>query len=273
MNSCNYKVKVRKLREKTLPTLLLLALILIGGLTRFYQVHVPEVKAASTTLKVDSVYNVTSPGMTFKVNITVTDVTNLQMYIIDLKWNASIIKVSTGDHNGIGIIDPIIVDWVYFNIYEGPFIENARPGQNAIFMANEIDNVAGKIKHLSGGWQTFGPSSSGSGLLATINFTSVQVGETPLNVTYSALKNNQTQIIDHTYVNGLVTSKPPPVYPIWTELWFQEIIAGIMIIAIIAIVAIAIIRRRKKFPKAPPKREEEAEELLSNDLRYQKSRI
>jgi hypothetical protein len=245
---------VKKLRNKPLPILVLLTFIIIASVLNTYKIHVPEAKAATTTLKVVSVYNVTEPGTTFKVNITVTDVTNLLRWLLTLEWNTSAIELTTGDPQGIRQIDFSTGRYVYFNIYEGPFLEGVREDENAVFLANAIDKVNGKIDYLSGGYQNPGsPGASGSGIIATINFTCLEVGETTIEITYSALSNINVEAITHESVNGIVTDKPPPVSPIWTELWFQ---ATMIVIVVIVIAAVAVYVVKKRYAKRPAKTKE-----------------
>lgn len=246
---------MRKLRKTTLPTLLLLTFTIMAGVTNIYQIHVPKAKAASPTVKVTSAYNITEPGMTFNVNITVTDVTKLFFWIIDLKWNASAISLTTGDTEGIRKLDLDLGRYVYYNIYEGPFIENAREDQDAMFLANSVNQSKGEIYHLSGGYTEIGPAPSGSGVIAYINFTCLEVTETNLEIFDSILKDNATRIMDYETVNGIVTYKLPPVPPIWTQLWFQATMIVIVVI-VIAAVAVYVVKKRPAKPAAAAKAEE-----------------
>jgi len=251
---------VKKLRRKVLQTLLLITFIILVSIPTH------KAKAAGAALKVSSIYNFTEVGKTVNVNITAMDVTSLLRWIVNLKWNSSIIKISTGDTKGIRKV--VGVQYVYFNIYEGPFIEDARLDQDAIFLANVINNTGGRISGLSGGYTSFGSTPSGSGTVATINFTYLQAGEATIEVTYSFLMDGEGNEIEHAVVNGTITDKPPPVPPIWSELWFQGTIVGIGVVAVVA----TAFRYRKKIAQHLPKREEEADELVEEDLRFQKSR-
>jgi hypothetical protein len=188
--------------------------------------NAPQIKAASPKLIVTSVYNIKQPGMTFLVNITVTDVEDLFMWAIDLSWDPNIIQISTGDPKGL------YRKGIYYNIYEGPFLKSVRP---TLFLVNDINNTGGTITSLSATYTSQGATASGSGILAIINFTSVNVGTTTIQVTRQALLIDHTgKNIPHEDVSGVVTeAEPPSPPPIWTQLWFQ--LAVIIIVAIIAI--------------------------------------
>lgn len=64
--------------------------------------NVTEIHSSlAPTVILTSVYDVKEPGVTFLVNITVTDVYSLVYWVIDLEWDPNIIKISTGDTNGL----------------------------------------------------------------------------------------------------------------------------------------------------------------------------
>jgi len=231
----------------------------------------PKIQAATPIVKVTSAYNIIEPEMTFLINITITDVTDLYMWSINLTWDPNIIKITTGDPNGLEWPRGSGSRW---NIYEGPFLKKERV---TIFMVKGIDQTRGKIKGLTCSYKSEGATLSGSGLLAMINFTSVNVGTTAIDidgasVTYprqSALLNSEMKEILHEDKDGTVTENDPPIPPIWSELWFQGTIVGIAVVAVVA----TAFRYRKKIAQHLPKHEEEAEELLEEDLRFQKLRI
>lgn len=200
--------------------IIMLALFVTANLA-----SVSQIQAASPKLTVTSVYNIKEPGVTFLVNITVTDVEDLFMWAVDLSWDPNIIKISTGDPHGL------YRGGIYYNIYEGPFLKSVRP---TLFLANAIDNTRGNITSLSASYQSPGTAASGSGVLATINFTSINVGTTTIQMTRQGLLiDHAGKDIPHEDVNGLVTEKePPPPPPVWTELWFQ-LTAGIIVAVIV----------------------------------------
>ncbi len=241
--------------------MILLLALAITSVAYIYQIQMPETKAATPILKIINAYNITQLGTTFNVNITITDVSNLFMWGVDLKWNASAIEVTTGDSQGIRLVWG--GQYVYFNVYEGPFMQEVR---ETSFVCSKIDNTHGEISHLGAGYTSFGSTPSGSGLLATMNFTCLSVGETTIELVDSTLVSPEQQPIDHQRVNGTVTDQLPPVSPIWTQLWFQVTVVVIVVIAVVAVVAVVAkvfyVRHKKKIAEHPPERKEDIEKLL-----------
>ena len=117
-------------------------------------VNVSEIHAASPIVTVTSVYNVKETGVTFLVNITVTDASDLFMWVINLRWDPDMVKISTGDTRGLSD------KGIYYNIYEGPFLKSIR---STVFLANDIDNTEGNITALTAGYLTPGSTGSGNG--------------------------------------------------------------------------------------------------------------
>lgn len=196
--------------------------------------NVLKIQAASPKLTVTSVYNIKQPGVTFLVNITVTDVEDLFMWAVDLSWDPNIIKISTGDPKGL------YRGGIYYNIYEGPFLKSIRP---TLFLVNDINNTKGTITSLSAGYASPGTTASGSGILAIINFTSVNVGTTTIQITREGLLIDHTgKNIPHEDVNGMVTeAEPPPPPPVWTEFWFQLAVIVIVTVIVIGYVWVKVI--------------------------------
>lgn len=217
--------------------LMLLTLIFTINLVNVTEIHA----SPAPTVTVTSVYEVKEPGVAFLVNITVTEVYDLSMWVIDIEWDPNIIKISTGDTNGL------YKRGTHYNIYEGPLLKSMRA---TFFLANDVNNTGGKITALSAGYLSPGSSASGDGMLVTINFTSIDVGTTTIKITGpSAAYPGHSMLIDHTGKemshrdrNGVITENPPPGPPIWTQLWFQAALT-IVIIAAVAAVFVAIRRR------------------------------
>ena len=185
------------------------------------------------TVNVTSVYDVKEPGATFLVNITVKDVSDVLMWVINLTWDPNIIKISTGDTNGLK------KRGIYYNIYEGPFLKSLR---TTMFLVNAVDNTEGSITSLSAGYMSVGSTTSGSGVLAAINFTCISVGTTTIEITGPSTASSwRSMLIDHTGkemshedVNGVFTENPPPVIPVWTQLWFQTTLVTVAVVVVAA---------------------------------------
>jgi len=223
---------------------------------------IPKIQAVGPVVAVTSVYNATQAGTTFLVNITITGVANLLSWAINLTWDPTILKISTGnpDPNAYGAIRS-----GKYNIYEGPFMKSVR---STIFTANKINNTSGKINSLACGYITSGTTPSGDGVLVSINFTYIKVGTATIDIDGpSTTYPRQSMIIDYTGKeivhedrDGVVTDQEPPQPEIWTQLWFQATVTGVIVIAL---VSVAYVRLKARASKRPPEAEEmEEEEFL-----------
>jgi hypothetical protein len=122
-------------------------------------------------------------GKTVQINVTVTNVTNLWQWGISLSWNSTILN--------------------FTSITEGPFLSSIGTTM-AAFPENAYDEYFSK-GILPEASSTFisNKSASGSGILATITFDVLAVGETDLTIE-STLKRPESghPLIDHTSTNG-----------------------------------------------------------------------
>lgn len=223
--------------------------------------NVPKAKAATPVVKFSPEYLVISePGLTSQLNITVTDVTDLLFWVINITWDPSIIEVTIGDSKGLR------KGGTYYNIYEGPFMESFRDAH--FFVEGGIDNTHGKITLLTGGYTGGGSTASGSGVLAIINFTSVNYGTTTIDINgpsyvhpgQSALITRTGADMPHDDWDGKVTVGEREIPPIWTELWFQ----ATTVVVIIVIIVIAAVRT--KVIKMPVRHSTEREKELGIPL-------
>lgn len=145
------------------------------------------------------------PGITCTVNIKVTDVTNLLLWVVDVTWDPSIIRLTTGDDTTPGLEFPS-GSGNYYGIYEGPFL---KPSIGLVVV--DISNTAGNISGLTCGRLATG--KSGSGVLVTFNFTGVGIGTTDLRITgptagHSELRNALAESIAHEDRQGEITVMP-----------------------------------------------------------------
>jgi len=209
-------------------------------------------RPAAPTIVIDHVYDVTEVGQTVNVTIRAIGLPSCSAWVFNLVWDPYILQITTGDNQS-----GLRRGGIYYNIYEGPYLESIRP---TIFLANNIDNGAGKIDHLVSGYQTTDGSASGDGALVTINFTVVHVGTTTIEITGTSpgfpgkgliQSSNPLEEVPHDEIYGLVTENAPP--PIWSGLEFQ-IETVVIEVAILAVVSYVVIRMRR--PKPPLKTEE-----------------
>jgi hypothetical protein len=249
-------VSPRTLRSRKI-LIILIALIVAANLNNFSQVQ-----AASPKVTLTSIYNLTEDdvGKTFLVNITVSDVSDLLMWVFNLSWDPTVLQVSTGDPTGL------LRKGVRYNIYEGPFLKSIR---STVFVANAVNNTGGTISSLAAGYLAPDGTPSGSGVLVSINFTLVKLATTTVEITGPSadfpgngmLINQAGKEIAHDEVDGVITDQPPPPPPpIWTELWFQLalIIASVAIVLIVVTIKIIIPRRERA-------RAREAQEVIEEE--------
>jgi len=234
------------LRKNTIISLVLLIMLTLTLTPKTMLTSIT--KAASTTVEVSKHYDMVETGTTFIVNITVSDVTNLKKWAVDIEWDPTIVRVTEGDPNGT---KPTHGETnKRFNIYEGPFLKQAGSTHFEVSYMNNTRGVVGLYCDLT----TPGSSATGSGVLATINFTLIEKGTTKLDIIgpnyeegTSTLTGANLQPIPHADSDGIVSDKSPPT--ILNELWFQITIAVIIILVIVA--AIYLKKRTPKPSKNP----------------------
>lgn len=240
--------------------LISIVLIAMAAFTITASFNIPEARAALPAVTISKVYDMNQTGSTFVVNITVSDVSELGGWGMNLSWNPAILKINTGDPTGLQKKEGRV--YVNYSIHEGDFMRN---GGSRSFTVNAINNTAGTIKQLASYFTVAGQSVSGSGILATINFTLLNTGTTAINITgpnnatmpyRSVLADRGGGPIDHVDVNGLVTDQPePPPPPIWSETWFQALVVIVVVLVVVPTVVIVRLRSR------PPQSEEELKRL------------
>ena len=237
-----------------------IVLIAMAAFTITASFNIPEARAALPVVTISKVYDMNQTGSTFVVNITVSDVSELGGWGMNLSWNPAILKITTGDPTGLQKKAGRI--YVNYSIHGGDFMRNMA---STSFTANAINNTAGTIRQLACYFTVAGQSVSGSGILATINFTLLNTGTTAINITgpnnatmpyRSVLAGRGGGPIDHVEVNGLVTDQPgPPPTPIWSETWFQALVVTVVVLVVVPTGVIARLRSR------PPQSEEELKRL------------
>jgi hypothetical protein len=184
-----------------------------------------------TTLSVAKVYNThLQTGQTVIVNVTVSDVPSIIACDVNLAFDPSVLKVTTGDPHGYSL------SGTRYDIYEGSFFRSST--SSTMFLINGVNNKKGSISAIYDAIMEAGKSSSGSGVVASINFTCVNATtNTVISITgTSILQDTPTTTLQHQSLNGFVTADAPP--GIWTELWFQATL--IVVIVEIAVVALGI---------------------------------
>jgi len=209
-------------------------------------------KSHPPTVTVESTYNLTEVGKTFLVNITVSDVSNLFLWVLNMSWDPNVITITTGDTHGLK------KSGIYYNIYEGPFMKSLNPTRG--LLVSKINLTTGTISKLSCAFSSAGSYATGTGVIAIINFTMVSKGTTPIDINgpstiylrHPVLQDPSSNEMPIEVVDGVATVGGPP--PIWTQFSFQVTILGVIVIILEIYLLFKLITRR---PTKPPEEEEE----------------
>lgn len=238
------------MKGKLLACMLLMIAIIIPAATW-------QLLPSGPTVSITKLYNLNlQPRQTIKVDIIVSDVSDLAGCRINLAWDPNVLKVTTGE----GWKDPITR--IRYSVYEGPFLKSF--SNSTMFLINDVNNEAGNITAIFNFFTSPGIDASGTGAIATINFTCVQPGNTAIRITgptkgHSYLQNSVGDQILHQDIDGLVTAEGPP--PIWVELWFQATV-GVVILEIIVLALVILLTVRWWRSRAEAESEESAEITL-----------
>jgi hypothetical protein len=204
----------------------------------------PSNTSSGTTVAMTELYNTSlQTGQTIKVNVTVSDVSDATSCGVSLAFDPSVLKVTTGDKKGY--LDPF--SGIRYDIYEGPFFKSF--ANSTMFNINEVDNKAGNITFLLDAIAEVGAMASGSGVIATINFTCIHpTTNTTINITgpykgHSILQSSvggagSSSLISHKDIDGFITAGGPP--GVWTQFWFQATLIVLIIEAMIVALGIFI---------------------------------
>ena len=138
-------------------------------------------------------------GDTFSIAVSITDAVNLTNYQFDLRFNAAILQANS--------------------VTEGSFFATGDP---TLFVVALIDNGDGLISGVSNSLSLFDfPAPSGTGQLATIEFTALDSGLSPLDLsdTFLNLSGSGFTVANGSVcVNGGTTTCAPAV-PEPSSLW------------------------------------------------------
>lgn len=193
------------------------------------------------TVSISKLYSLNlGSGDTVGVNVTVSDLSDMTSLRVNLAWDPKVLKVTTGDPGGW--TDEIT--GVKYNIYEGSFLKSFT--NSTIFIINDVNNNGGNITALYNAITTTNVTATGSGVIATINFTCVNPGTTTIRIVgprqgQSSMQSSTGEQVLHRDIDGVVTSGGPP--GIWTELWFQATLGIIIVEIVVVVLAIFLIVR------------------------------
>jgi len=145
----------------------------------------PEAWASSTSVSVHPTTSNVDAGETFKVNVTITEVTNLTGWEFKLFYLNQIVNCT--------------------RVTEGPFLKQAGSTFKIFDITDDYNATHGRIL---AGCTLLGQdvSASGSGTLATITFEAITGGQTPLHLIDTKLGDEKIppQPIPHVAFGGVV---------------------------------------------------------------------
>lgn len=146
------------------------------------------VASAAPILSFDPANTVVAPSDMFSVDVTISDAVDLFAFQFDVNFDASILAANNGA--------------------EGPFLAT---GGSTFFIPGVIDNAAGTITFNSNTLIGAVLGVNGNGILATLDFTAIGAGTTPLTLSNELLLDSQLNLIQNvTTTSGSVTAVPEP---------------------------------------------------------------
>jgi hypothetical protein len=235
---------------------LILTLFLIAAIIPPTAAYLLVPSSGLPTLSIEKIYNTRLQiGQTIIVNVTVSDVPDIIACLVNVAFNQSVLKVTTGDPHGY------LLRKVRYGIYEGSFFRSST--NQTIFLVNGVDNNKGTISAIYDGIIVAGKSSSGSGVIASINFTCVNAtANTAIRITgESILQDTPTTKIQHQAIDGFITADAAP--GVWTELWFQATLIVVIIEIVVVVLGILATTRWWHFRvEAESKESAELEDLF-----------
>jgi len=169
-------------RKLLLSTSILLLLCVILAQTRTAKAQAPVFAAEPSS------QTISQPGIEFSVNITVTNSPPVIQWALNLSWNPNVLNIT---NPGTDLI-------------EGDFLKRA--GSTA-FMAKTYNISDGFIPEMSCIIMAVA-TSSGDGLLCTINFTSIAMGSSDIDIIWGTLTNETGYMYSPTLIDGTVEVIP-----------------------------------------------------------------
>jgi len=140
---------------------------------------------SATSIAIDPSFKEVIIGTSFSIDLNVSDVIDLYLWVVTVEWNPSILE--------------------FQGYTEGPFLKAG--GATAIMDAGVSPDKVNRLV-----CTVLGPVSGvdGSGCLATFTFKAISLGTTPISITFSDLLNSNGEHIAHDTHDGTVLVSPPP---------------------------------------------------------------
>jgi hypothetical protein len=141
---------------------------------------------SATSIAIDPSFKEVIIGTGFSIDLNVSDVIDLYLWVVTVEWNQSILE--------------------FQGYTEGPFLKAG--GSTAIMDAGVSP---GKVDRLVCTILGPVPGVDGSGSLVTFTFKATALGTTPISITFSDLLNSNGEHIAHdTHGGTVLVSLPPP---------------------------------------------------------------
>jgi len=138
---------------------------------------------STTSIAVNPSFTEVTFGSIFTLDLNVSDVTELYLWVVTVEWNPSVIE--------------------FQNYEEGPFL---KAGGNTAIMDDGVS--PGKVERLACTILGPVPGVDGGGSLVTFTFNAKTLGNTPVNITFSDLLNSNGEHIPHNTYDGVVQVTP-----------------------------------------------------------------
>ena len=144
--------------------------------------------ASAATILIEPPSSTTPVGGAISVAVRVTGVADLYAYQFDLSFDLAVLST--------------------MGVSEGAFLPG---GGTTFFFPGTTDNVSGTVTLTAGSLESPVPGVSGSGSLATVQFTGVGLGASPVTLSNVVLLDSMGRDIATTIQNGSVTVVPEPL--------------------------------------------------------------
>jgi len=188
-------------------------------------------------LSADQVYNVTQAGQTVPISFTMTNMPGTSGWNMKWTWDPNYLRPA--------------------EVEEGPFFRTTN--KSSFFAITSQDYEKGEII-LADVFLTTGDNVKGTGVILTVNFTTVQVGASTIelrspvkNGTHVVIGNEQNNgEVDHIEVDGLISNEGPP--PVWASIDFQSTLIVGEIAALAVVSGVMYLRMHPRLKKVVKRR-------------------
>jgi general secretion pathway protein D len=170
--------------------------------------------APAATLSIDPSSLTVGVGQSFDLNVDIANVSDLFAFQFDIAFNPAVLSATS--------------------VSEGSFLPG---GGTTAFVPGTIDNTAGKIAVTADALVGMVPGVSGSGVLATLQFSAIGVGTSPISLSNIILLDSGFNSIDVTSSDGSVTANGSAVP--------EPSVAGASLLGVGMLLAISVRRKRR----------------------------